>query len=286
MGTWGTGLYQNDITCDVRDSYMEYLREQLSNHEAYIKVIEKYSECIGDEEDEPLLWFALAETQWKVGRLLPEVKAKAIEWMERDGMMALWEESKTDSTGWKKTLNKLHEKLITEQPKEKKIRKPIVINKNLWNVGDIYAYQFNSEESKEFNAYGKYILLQKIGEGKHLLEEVLMRIHVYNNLFDNIPAIEDISGIRLLPFRQRDKEGSLSMNGLVDLFRKADYPINFLTYVGNTVPPANKVYKELYSPSPSAWKFIEKQLSYKYQQWHGVEYEMIEEGVFKYTPSK
>jgi len=263
---------------------MGFLREQLSNQEAYEKTLEKYSKCIGDEEDEPLLWFALAETQWKVGRLLPEVKTKAMEWIEEGGLIALWEKSTIGSVGWKKTLDKLHGKLNTEQPKEKKIRKSVVLDKNLWNVGDVYAYQFNTEASKGLNAYGKYILLQKIGEGKHLLDEVLTRIHVFDKLLDNVPAIEDVTKIRLLPFRQRDKEGSLSMNGLVDLFKKGDYPVNFLTYVGNVQPPANKVFKELHPPSPSAWKFIEEQLCYKLKCWHDVEYEMIEEGVFKYTP--
>ena len=31
-----------------------------------------------DDEEEPSFWFALADTQWKYGRLLPEVKEKAI----------------------------------------------------------------------------------------------------------------------------------------------------------------------------------------------------------------
>lgn len=27
MGTWGTSLYDNDITCDIRDDYLDYLRQ-------------------------------------------------------------------------------------------------------------------------------------------------------------------------------------------------------------------------------------------------------------------
>jgi len=74
MGTWGAGLYDNDISCDVRDTYIEFLKDKLSNQESYEKTLNMYQECIGDIDDEPLLWFALAETQWKVGRLMPEVK--------------------------------------------------------------------------------------------------------------------------------------------------------------------------------------------------------------------
>lgn len=66
MGTWGTALYANDTSCDVRDTYMKLLQEQLSNEEAYEKILDEYREYIGDEE-EPLFWYALAETQWQTG---------------------------------------------------------------------------------------------------------------------------------------------------------------------------------------------------------------------------
>jgi len=77
MGTWSSSLYGNDTTLDVRDSYTDYLLEQLSNQEALEKTLADYQELIGTDE-EPLFWFALAETQWKVGRLTPEVKEKAL----------------------------------------------------------------------------------------------------------------------------------------------------------------------------------------------------------------
>lgn len=31
MGAWGSSLYANDTTCDVRDTYMNFLQEQLSD---------------------------------------------------------------------------------------------------------------------------------------------------------------------------------------------------------------------------------------------------------------
>ena len=67
-----------------------FLEKQASNQEAYEKTLEKCKEYIGDQ-DEPLFWFALAETQWRVGRLMPEVKAKAQDWIEKDGGLILWE---------------------------------------------------------------------------------------------------------------------------------------------------------------------------------------------------
>ena len=33
MGFWGTGLYSNDTTCDVRDSYTQYLQDIIMDQE-------------------------------------------------------------------------------------------------------------------------------------------------------------------------------------------------------------------------------------------------------------
>jgi hypothetical protein len=166
MGTWGTSLYANDTTSDVRDTYMDFLKNQLSNEEAFEKTMSEYQELIGDEDEEPLFWFALAETQWKVGRLTPDVKEKALEWIAKEGGVALWEESGADSTGWKKTLEKLKTTLESPMRSEKKIRKPVVLNHNMWELGDVYAYQFHKEDSKADGTYGKYIVMQKMGAGQ------------------------------------------------------------------------------------------------------------------------
>ena len=154
MGTWGASLYANDTTCDVRDAYIKYLQNQLSNEEALTKIMKDFEELMGDEDDEPLFWFALAETQWKVGRLTSEVKDNALRWIEKEGGVALWEDSGTSAVGWKKTLGNLKEKLESPMRSEKKIRKPDVIDQNLWNIGDVYAYQFHTEKSKEKDTYG------------------------------------------------------------------------------------------------------------------------------------
>lgn len=204
-GTWGTSLYANDSTCDVRSIYLNFLEDQLSNQEAYEKTLEKCKEYIGDD-DEPLFWFALAETQWKVGRLMPEVKAKALEWIEKDGGMDIWEDSKNEG-GWKKTLEKLRTKLETKRQKEKLFRKIVFKNQNPWKLNDIYAYRVHKENiSKEARAiYGKYILMQKIGEGKSAFSsDIVMRIQIFDRLFDEIPSVDDVletvSNYRLLPF--------------------------------------------------------------------------------------
>lgn len=165
MGAWGTGLYQDDDTCDIKDEYLTYLRIGMSNEEALEELIECNEELIEDEEIGPLFWLALADTQWRYGRLTKEVKEKALEVINSEKDLERWEEDKKLYEKRKKVLEDLKERLNTKQPEEKKIRKMIFTRPN-WNVGDILLYQIQEEDLKDHKWYGKYVLLKVMGTEK------------------------------------------------------------------------------------------------------------------------
>jgi len=50
MGTWGTGLYENDTTSDVRDTYVGFWKISLVNEEALKSTMEAFQDLIGDED--------------------------------------------------------------------------------------------------------------------------------------------------------------------------------------------------------------------------------------------
>jgi len=287
MGTWNASLYGNDTTQDVRDTYTKYLFEKLSNQEAFEKTLEDCHDLIGDEDDEPLFWFALAETQWSVGRLTPEVKEKALEWIEKDGGVALWEDSGARSAGWKKTLETLKKKLESPMRSEKKME---ALNQNLWNIGDVYAYQFNTEESKSLGRYGKYILLQKMGESPRIQswmtsEErekapMIMMIHVFDKLFDHTPKLEDREGVQLLPLDETEVK-TITINNFIELLKKSDYPKKYLTFLGNATVPANNIF--LPSRNPLYWNLFEMTLNDRFTRFHNSKYEAISGFVYKFS---
>lgn len=288
MGTWSSGLYGNDTTCDVRDSYMALLQEGLSKEEVYRKMLDENIEYIGDV-DEPLFWYALADTQWKTGRLEPEVKAKALEWIEKGGGLEPWLETPSKGSGWKKTLVKLKEKLSSPQPHEKKIRKPVQLDENLWNVNDVYAYQFNANELTDERLEGKYILIQKIGEGEGNTLGTKMRVQFFDKVFDKLPTLESLRGVRLLPIEHptsfgsvnRKKYGSpeMKMSTLLELYKKSEYPEARLTYIGNTPAMLNIVHqRDRYDGF--MWRTINRWLSLFYSMWQGVEYKDMGNGVY------
>lgn len=280
MGAWGASLYANDSTCDVRDSYKKLLQEQLSDEEAYQKIIEQYREYIGDE-DEPLMWYALADTQWRLGRLMPEVKGKAIAWIEKNGGVTLWEDSKNGGAGWKKTLEKLKTQLNSPMPPRKIIKKPVEFIRNPWNVGDIYAYQFHSDLSKDIGLFGKYIPFQKIADDEGYDGWFFSRVQMYDMVSDVLLTLGDLEGVRILPFdnpdrfppRGKNDDWPLSMNALMIRDSKREFPEKHFSFIGNQPDSANMPHAHI--NVSCFWYDMEKQwLCPYYQLWREYEYEI------------
>jgi len=122
MGAWGPKLYQDDVAQDVRDEYKELLKIGLSNEEATKKLINDNKGLIDDVDDGPIFWFALADTQWKLGRLLPEVKDKAIQYIQDGDHLKAWS-NQDPKLGLKRkaVLEELMNQLNTQMPETKKI---------------------------------------------------------------------------------------------------------------------------------------------------------------------
>lgn len=78
MGTWGSGLYQNDMSDDIKECFIDKCKRGHTIEEATEISIKEYAEELQDEDDAPNFWFALADIQWKYGKLLPKVKENAL----------------------------------------------------------------------------------------------------------------------------------------------------------------------------------------------------------------
>jgi len=281
MGTWSSSLYGNDTTCDVRDTYIGFLEDGLSNDEAYEKTLDAMKETLEDDEA-PLFWYALAETQWKVGRLRPEVREKALEWIEKGGGMEPWLETKSKGSGWQKTLDKLKEKLNSPMGKEKKVRKRVKPDQNFWAMNDVYAYRFPEGVESCAHLAGKYMVLQKMGEGEYVDLGIRMRVHIFNRVFDQLPTLEELDGAPLLPLMGRIEHGRelLIMSSFMSLWRKKDYPKEAMTFLGNRPAPINKLaYKSDYVASLS-WRNIYEWLAEYYDAWKDGRYTEVEDGIY------
>ncbi len=183
MGAWGPGLYQDDVTCDIKDDYVDRLKAGYTNIEATKETIDRNIDFIQDEDEGPLFWFALADTQWKYGRLLEEVKEEAIKHIKSGKNLEIWkQENEKQYKKRKMILEELEERLNSPQPPEKKVAK-LTSTRSPWEVGDILLYQIKcyelterfkvnkdlvkrSEFIKNNKWYNKYILLRVVAKAR------------------------------------------------------------------------------------------------------------------------
>lgn len=296
MGVWGTGLYQNDTSLDVKDEFVDKLHRGKSPEEITAEMIEDYS-CIMDDPDEAsFFWFALADTQWKRGMLLPEVKEKAFFWIDKGGDVALWAEHPSLAAKRKKVIDMLRLELLSPQP-PRKTYKPYKLYKCEWKTGDVYAYLLEGEVAREKGLLGKYFLIQKIDEDiwhpGHIIPIVYIKLsqnsdlpaslEEYNKLeyvqvssspFNEVKWPDGMLPIEEVVKRETREKKLLNEFGFLSGFRtslistsKRTIPKK-LIYVGNfagAVPPLKEYIPSLKANLPSlTWKEFENKLIERY----------------------
>jgi hypothetical protein len=158
MGAWGATLYADDTTCEVRDAYVENLRHGLSEEEAYEHVLQGYGDLLNDLEVACLVYFALADTAWKLGRLPQSVKVRALELIKQGGDLFVWERDAPEEVAVRRrTLRSLEARLLSEQPASKLIKlskpKPKKIRTNA-PVGSVFLMNLPSGYTAVFVLVG------------------------------------------------------------------------------------------------------------------------------------
>lgn len=181
MGIWGVELYQNDTSLDVKNQFEEQFYNGKTVQEITKQLIEDFKSIMGNRSEEPLFWFALADTQWDFGVLLPEVKEQALHWIKEDiSIRDCQTTSMVTIEQWKRTLADLQVKLLSPQPSIKKpVRKKLY--KCQWNLGDAVCPQ------KEFIPHSKVNIISvswKNFETKMInryCEHNLRELNIYSN---------------------------------------------------------------------------------------------------------
>jgi hypothetical protein len=148
VGAWGTAIFSDDTALDVREEWREAVLEGLSAEEATARLMQSFDDHRGDDEDtEKLFWMALAAAQFETGRLLPDVRDRALEIIDRGGDVHRWQEDGDDvSAGQRaRVLERLAAKLRGPQPKPKRLRRPPDLTVP-FEVGDvIHVYDEDKE---------------------------------------------------------------------------------------------------------------------------------------------
>lgn len=123
MSASGPPLFDDDLACDVRDTYQRMLQDRFSDDEATRRSIEQWAGLSPDEE--PVFWLALASTQSSCGRLDDLVRSRALEVIDSGIDLARWEEIGPEPAAERASLlAQLRGQLTGPQPARKTIRRP------------------------------------------------------------------------------------------------------------------------------------------------------------------
>jgi hypothetical protein len=144
MGAWGTGLFSNDTSCEVREDFRELIADGVSAAEATDRLIASYEMRLPPDADPDMsvdFWLALAVTQHRLGRLLPEVREAAFAAAVDPRELARWEPR--DRRKRQGALDKAVQLLQRPQPAAKTLPKRIRCETAL-EPGQHVMYQLGS----------------------------------------------------------------------------------------------------------------------------------------------
>lgn len=280
MGTWGTGLYANDTTKDVRDDYIELLKDQKSTAEALAAMLQK--DYGSFPEDQALFWYALADTQWEYGRLDPTVQEKALAFCAVERDFDRWQGAAPGKAeAWDKTIAALAEKLRSPQPPEKKVR-PWRSYRCPWRIGDVFAYRLHAGPSVEHGCAGKYIAFWKVSEAVWYPRHVNPIVYIPMKIWDELPTLEQVTAEKPLPSLDYPsaleirKHIGYSFAFLLITTMKRQVPEKMLTLIGNQVdgiPEEQRTEENVFTCSQNGWEgtrwnhTIERSFFEQYFQW-------------------
>ncbi|MBQ9807659.1 MAG: hypothetical protein IJM55_02200 [Ruminococcus sp.] len=203
MGTWGTGIFQNDVADGVKTTYISKLRLGKSDKEAFEETISENAELLSDNEDTVDFWFALSSVMYDHGRLNEEVRRKAMALLDSDNDLERWDEKEYGKR--KNELEKLKAKLCSGSPPRKKV----AVVKRFecqWKKNDIYFAEIKAICDSEKEGFFVFCVCDTVGFDARIkgLGDILPI--TYLKIAPNIPY--DLKKIDDLPFvmNRRDRK--------------------------------------------------------------------------------
>jgi hypothetical protein len=139
LGVWGTGLFSDDVACDVRDQYRQLLEDGVEDGEATRLTVEAFREYL--EESGGIALVALAVTQSKLGRLDLGIRDRALAVLDRGADLEMWERDDPKLLPKRRAmLEKARAQLIGPQPLRRRVRPPKRTSSGL-AAGDVLAIE-------------------------------------------------------------------------------------------------------------------------------------------------
>ena len=184
MGSWGTGIFQDDFALDVRGAYREMVSLKFADEPILAELQQKFGKA--EDIDESTFWIALALAQHQSGRLDEGVKAKALHFIDSGRALNHWvelaEEGDSSIPSRNKQLQKARSTIVSLQPKRKTGRPSKELRERIdrtyssfpWKEGGLYASGDGGARSRFFR--GQRSAAQKDGQRLNELVGALVTV--------------------------------------------------------------------------------------------------------------
>jgi len=140
VGAWGPAIFSDDVAADIREDWRLHIGDGLSPEAATTRIIEQYADAVKDQDEAGVVWLALAVSQWRTGRLLPEVQARAIEVIDNGADLRRWESADPKTRRARaQVLAKTRDQLLSPPPETKRIPRRRR-SRTPYGAGDVLRY--------------------------------------------------------------------------------------------------------------------------------------------------
>lgn len=124
MSYSGAGLYDDDAGADARSRYRELVADGARGEDATNALITEWGDALDDHDEACAFWLALADTQWKVGRLEDRVRDRALTIIDSGEDLARFAHDRHLADRRRVVLDRLRDEITSPQGAPARLRKP------------------------------------------------------------------------------------------------------------------------------------------------------------------
>lgn len=287
LGIWGTGLYDNDCTADVKDALEDLLLNNAPPQTAAAKIREIFQPIFTDPDDGPLVELALQEQLFHMGAIKESDRKKMIAYLQSGADLSRWMlENPEAVTERQNEIVRLELLFSSPLPRRMSKSKNGVASIFNWCVGQVFALPIT--KSQEY--IGEYILLYVCGEGKkngrYRVPKVRIKLTKDGTLPKNVKEFNNLEYVQLSCTAMENRMGPFSrFEDIPKEFQQEYCPNKWGTLPEYTITIHE--YSDIHPPQTmiylGCWQDIESpQYDYiKYPFPFGVAWDYLEEFVLK-----
>lgn len=173
MGTWGAGIFADDVAQDIRDEWIDLFKTHASGVKATAELREACRDEFDDDDNGPVARLVLALTLWKYGCLDDRSKSEALDVIDNHRGLARWEEQGPAAVRARlKVYAETRTKLLSPQPPSKELTaKPRKVKDAGLRPGDIFSIPLPSPHAGR--GYLRVIDLRETREERSPLVQLL-----------------------------------------------------------------------------------------------------------------